>query len=186
MLDGRDLSERNAEESEIKTADFCVNCFRYGSGQFFDVFDDQELDGTAVFRGDFDHAGKRLRQRLDLSVRDIQHVLQGVVDGADQTVDDRQLQNQRQAAHRHGVRPLAGVQRLRFLLDLLLVAGILLLDLAHLGLQPLHFRGAFLLFDRHGQHQDARKERQQNERKAVVADPLVQRAQQKAEYTIQK
>ena len=109
-------------------------------------------------------------QRVDCCFIEGECPLEGVINNADKTEDDDELDSERKAAHVHGVMPLALIESLCLLLYLFLVAFVLGVYSADLGLKALRLDGTLSLIDRSGDHKESCEKGEEDECKTVIVN----------------
>lgn len=93
-----------------------------------------------------------------------------MIDNADKTEDDDELDGERQAAHIHGIVSFALVESLSLFLNLFLIALVFGVYSADLGLKALRLDGTLSLVDRSGNHKKSCEEGEEDECKTVIVN----------------
>ena len=139
-------------------------------------------DGRALRRlldelGRLPGIGPKSAQRIAYHIlgADAEDVLHGVVDNVDQTKEDQQGDQHRQAAAGRIIF-FTLVELLQLLVHLCLVFGVHLLDLLHLRLDGSHLGRRFLLLDGQRHQNQSDQQRKQDQRPAVAVQDIVQQA----------
>ena len=109
-------------------------------------------------------------QRIDCCIIDRERPLEGMIDNADKTEDDDELDGERQTAHVHGIVSFALVESLSLFLNLFLIALVFGVYSADLGLKALRLDGTLSLVDRSGNHKKSCEEGEEDECKTVIVN----------------